>query len=189
MSQLRAILFALCVAATSSGAASSLVACAKQAQPGGEEVIDETLLAYLSQARALHHEADIAEDQSDVKGAIAALERLLAKAPPRVAPEVDEVMADTRARLGDLRSRLGEFDAGQRDVEEGLKKVPGVTYFRGHLLEVRGLIEERRAKALEAAKDSAGAAKSREAAMKAYEEAILIQEEVIKRGTKDGGKP
>jgi len=189
MSRLRTILFALCISATSASAAATFVACGKQPQQNGEEVIDETLLAYLSSARALHHEADIHEDQNDVKGAIGSLERLLAKPPPRVAPEVDEVLADTRARLGDLRSRLGDFEGGHREVEEGLKKAPGVTYFRGHLLEVRGLVEERRAKSLAAANDAAGAAKARENAMKAYEEAILIQEEVIKRGTLDGGKP
>ncbi len=187
MTRLRMMVCAVALSAASLSAG-MVMSCAKEG-PKGEEVIDETLLAYLSQARTLHHEADIKEDVNDIKGAIEALERLLAKQPPRVAPEVDEVMADTRARLGDLRSRLGDFDGGHRDVEEGLKKAPGVTYFRGHLLEVRGLIEERRAKALDAAKDTAGAAKAREAAMKAYEESIAIQEEVIKRGTADGGKP
>lgn len=177
----------------------SLVAlgCAKSDRPHGppsgasaspsEAVVDEALLAYLSSARALHHEADLFEDKNDLPGAIGALERLIAKTPPRRAPEVDEVIADTRARLGELRAEIGEFDAGQKDVELGLSAAPTVSYFRGHLLEVRGLIEEKRGKALAAKGDTVGASKAKELAMKAYEEAIAVQDQVIERGTRDGG--
>jgi tetratricopeptide (TPR) repeat protein len=175
-----------------------IVSCAKRGdRPGGprssasgapsEVVIDEALLAYLSKARALHHEADLFEDKQDLPGAVAALERLLAVPPPRRAPEVDEVIADTRARLGELRADLGDFDAGQKDVELGLASAPNVSYFRGHLLEVRGLIEEKRGKALAAKGDMEGASKAKELAMKAYEEAIAVQDEVIQRGATDGG--
>ena len=175
----------------------TLVACAKRDRPSGprpnasavpsELVIDEALLAYLSKARSLHHEADLFEDKGDLPGAIAALERLLAVPPPRRAPEADEVIADTRARLGELRAELGDFDAGQKDVELGLAAAPAISYFRGHLLEVRGLIEEKRGKALAAKGDTVGASKAKELAMKAYEEAIAVQDQVIDRGTRDGG--
>jgi tetratricopeptide (TPR) repeat protein len=174
-----------------------VTACAKRDRPGApkssvsgvssEIVVDEALLAYLSTARSLHHEADLFEDKNDIPGAIGALERLLAKTPPRRAPEVDEVLADTHARLGELRAELGEFDAGQKDVELGLAAAPSISYFRGHLLEVRGLIEEKRGKALAAKGDTAGATKAKELAMKAYEEAIAVQDQVIERGTRDGG--
>jgi tetratricopeptide (TPR) repeat protein len=162
----------------------------KSATPSSSEVVvDESLLAYLSQARSLHHEADLYEDKKDIPNAIGALERLLAKKPPKPGPEVDEVIADTHARLGELRSQLDDFDAAAKDVEQGLSFTPAISYFRGHLLEVRGLIEERRGKALAAKGDTSGASKAKEAAMKAYEEAITIQDEVIKRGTPDGGTP
>jgi tetratricopeptide (TPR) repeat protein len=163
--------------------------CAKRETAHGAhgEVVDEPLLAWLSMTRSLHHEADIQEDQGDLKGAVATLERLLAKAPPHRTPESDEVLADTHARLGDLRSRLGDFDAGMRDVDEGLKLVPNVSYYAGHLLEVRGMIEQRREEALAAKGDVDGASKAKERAMKAYEEAIAVQDEVIRRGTADGG--
>lgn len=168
--------------------APATLACARNGL-GTEAAIDEVLLAYLSQARAHHHEADLAEDAGDTKGAIAALERLLARPRPRQAPEIDEVVADTHARLGDLRSRLGDFDRAGDDVDRGLAVAPKISYFQGHLHEVRGLVEERRSKALAAKGDADGAAKARENAMKAYEEAIAIQGEVIKRGTQDGGAP
>jgi tetratricopeptide (TPR) repeat protein len=159
--------------------------CAKRESSRGVagEVIDEPLMAWLSSTRALHHEADIQEDKGELPAAIATLERLLAKAPPRKSPESDEVLADTRARLGDLRSRQGDFDAAMRDVDAGLGLVPKLSYYAGHLLEVRGVIEQRRSDALLAKGDADGGSKARERAMKAYEEAIAVQDEVIRRGT------
>ena len=129
--------------------------CAKQV--GSSEAVDDVLLAYLSNARSLHHEADLAEDGADLPKAVVALERLLAKPEPRKAPEIDEVIADTHARVADLQSRLGQFDAAARHVTDGLSRAPAVSYFRGHLFEVRGLVEERRAKALSAKGDTATA--------------------------------
>ena len=167
------------------------VGCNKQSaapQASDQTAIDEPILAYLSLARSLHHEADLAEDAGDVKGAIATLQRLFEKPPPRTAPEVDEIVADTRARLGDLESRLDDFDSASRDVESGLVSAPSISYFRGHLLEVRGLIEERREKALAAKGDVDGASKAREAAMKAFEDAISVQREVINRAGQRGGQ-
>jgi tetratricopeptide (TPR) repeat protein len=166
-------------------------ACAKresQRGPSGE-VVDEPLMAWLSITRALHHEADIQEDKGELKGAITALERLLAKAPPRKTPESDEVLADTRARLGDLRARAGDFDGAMKEIEAGLALVPRVSYYAGHLLEIRGTIEQRRGETLAAKGDVDGASKAKERAMKADEEAISVQDEVIRRGTGDGGAP
>ncbi len=178
------LLAAFALACSLAGAAG----CAKRESARGVagEVVDEPLLAWLSSTRALHHEADIQEDQGQLGGAIATLERLLAKAPPRKTPESDEVMADTRARLGDLRSRQGDFDAAMRDVDAGIALVPKVSYYAGHLLEVRGMIEQRRGDALVAKGDADGGSKAKERAMKAYEEAISVQDEVIRRGTTGG---
>lgn len=176
----------------------SLAACAKHGRSTGptggassvnQEIVDDVLLAYLSSARSIHHEADIQEDQGDVAGAIKTLERLTTQPPPRKGPEVDDVLAETYARLGDLRAQLGDFDAGEREIDVGLGLAPDVSYLRGHLLEVRGVIEEKRSKSLATKGDLAGAAKARDAAMAAYEAAIGIQDEVIRRGTADGGKP
>lgn len=181
-------LLSLCVAL---GLTLGGAGCAKheaQRGPSGE-VVDEPLMAWLSITRALHHEADIQEDRGDLKGATATLERLLAKAPPRKTPESDEVLADTRARLADLRSRSGEFDAAMKEIEAGLALVPRVSYYAGHLLEVRGLVEQRRGEALAAKGDVAGASKAKERAMQADEEAISVQDEVIRKGTADGGAP
>jgi tetratricopeptide (TPR) repeat protein len=178
---MRALLLALSLAI-----AAPAIGCAKQ--PGYGDAVDDVLLAYLSNARSLHHEADIKEDSGDIKGAVDALNRLLAKPEPRKAPEIDEVIADTHARLADLVSKTGDFTLATKHVDQGLGRAPSATYFRGHLLEVRGLVEERLAKDLATKGDAPGAAAAKDRAMKAYEEAIAIQDEVIKKGTStDGG--
>lgn len=159
-------------------------------------VVDPTLLAFLSRARAAHHVADIAEEQALPDKAIDALRGLvsgpLPGGSPPAAPEVREVLADTHARLADLESRRGLFEQAERDLASGLALAEETTYFRGHLFEVRGLVEERRGKALEAAgkPDEASAAKQR--ALEAFEQSMDIQAEVIRKavqpGTPEGGE-
>lgn len=150
----------------------------------GAPVVDPTLLAFLSKARAAHHDADLAEEGGDRSKAISVLSRLVAgpvpggAAPP---PEVAEVVADTRARLADLRSSLGDFDPAIVDVDAGLALAKENTHFRGHLFEVRGVVEERRSKALAQKGDAAGAEKARKDALAAFEKAIEIQDDVIAR--------
>jgi hypothetical protein len=139
-------------------------------------------MSFIGSARAAHHLADGREEQGDLAGAEAALGSLLdgPLPPKRDAAEVREVLADTRARLADLKSRRGDFDSALADIDRGLGHVPEASYFRGHLFETRGLVEERRTKALASQGDQAGAAKARERALTAFEEAMRIQQSVIK---------
>jgi tetratricopeptide (TPR) repeat protein len=170
------------------GAGSAELACA--CEPAAP-IVDPTLLAFLSKARAAHHNADLAEQAGDREAAVRALTRVIEGSRPGgdpPLPEVAEVMADTRARLADLRSALGDFDRALADVDEGLKLATGVSHFRGHLLEVRGVVEERRSKVLREKGDEAGGVKARDAALKAFEEAIEIQEQVISQALKEREK-
>jgi tetratricopeptide (TPR) repeat protein len=146
--------------------------------------IDPALLAFLSRARAAHHRADAFEEKNQLSRALEELGRILAGPQPRAAQpyaEVQEVLADTRARRADLRSRLGAYELALKDVEAGLALAPGPTYFRGHLFEVRGLVEERQSKALNEAGNHAAAAQARERALEAFEQAMKIQAEVIRK--------
>jgi hypothetical protein len=157
--------------------------------PGVESAsppIDAPVMAFLSAARALHHQADVREAEGDVPGAIAALERLVGLVAPR-AIEVDEVLADARARLAELRMDRGDVEGAEHDVEQGLARVQGPTYFRGHLLEVQGRAEEKRAATLADAGHSAEAAKTRARAVSLLEEAVHVQEQVIEHALADGG--
>jgi hypothetical protein len=150
--------------------------------------VDPALLAFLSRARAAHHAADAHEAKGDLAASARELEAIVnGSAPPgKDAPEVREVLADSLARLAELRARSDDFGAAERDVERGLALVPEPSYFRGHLVEVRGLVEERRSKALEAKGDAKGAAASRERALAAFQEAMRIQNDVIERAAPKG---
>jgi hypothetical protein len=163
----------------------SLAACSKKEPPSdcgaSERVVDPVLLAFLSQARSAHHIADLHEAENDVPAALRALQALTEAArPPGNPPEVDEVLADTHARSADLLSRAGRFDQAEVEVAAGLESAKAPTYFRGHLFEVRGLLLERREKALRGAGRGPEADLAREASLGAYEEAMKIQAAVIR---------
>jgi len=143
-------------------------------------VVDPVLLAFLSKARSAHHLADQHEAKEDHTAALRALEGLASEAtPPGAAPEVDEVLADTRARIADLLSQAGRFDQADAAITQGLTHAKTPTYFRGHLFEVRGLVEERREKALRGTGRGQEADQAHERSLDAYEAAMKIQAEVI----------
>jgi hypothetical protein len=151
--------------------------------------VDPILLAFLSRARAAHHVADDREADGDLTASAKPLEQLVAGPLPRVgsaelAPEVREVLADTFARLADLHSRQGAFERALEDVQRGLAQVREPNYFRGHLLETEGLVEERHAKALEKNGDQAAAAVIRNRAIELLERAMDVQSGVIERAPK-----
>jgi hypothetical protein len=145
---MRRILFAALVCALGLLALSG---CRQRTDERDQRPVDPALVAFLGRARAAHHRADLMEDRVELEQALAEL-RQVTEGPmaERTADfaEIREVLADTRARMADLESRLGRHDAAERDVAQGLELATEVTYFRGHLFEVRGLIEERRSRAL-----------------------------------------
>ena len=150
-------------------------------------VIDATLLAFLSRARAAHHAADQAEQAGDLARARRTLSELTAGPLPngRAMPaEVREVLADSRARLADLASRAGDFAAADAELRAGLELVPETSYFRGHLFEVSGLVDERRARELTARGDTNGASAANQRALESLERAMSIQAEVIRSATR-----
>jgi tetratricopeptide (TPR) repeat protein len=144
----------------------------------GPRVVDATLLAFLSKARAAHHAADLAVEDGDVDLAIAALEPIVTMAHPS-APEASEVIADTRARLADMESDLGRYDRAMQHIDAGLALATAPTHFRGHLLEMKGVVLERRYHTLDATGDTAGAAESKAKALDAFKSAIDVQDQVI----------
>lgn len=185
---LAALAFAGCAQRepTGSGQGAALCACPADGAP----VVDAPLLAFLSKARASHHEADLAEDGGDRVRAIGILDALVAgprPGGPTPAPEIAEVVADTRARLADLRSAGGDFDGAEADLVDGLRLAKAPTHFRGHLIEVRGVVQERRSKALRERGDLAGAERAKQDAIRSFEDAIEVGDEVISRALGDGG--
>ncbi len=185
----------------------AVASCAKRAPVATRAVceeatvVDTNLLSYLSAARARHHEANVREDDDDVPGAIAALEKLVAMPRPSAsatasapAPEIEEVLADARARLAELRVRANDVEGASRDVAEGLTHAPDTSYFRGHLLEVAGVVDEARAAAYADAGKPNEARAARARAVTSFQQAVSVQEAVIARTLdgrvrRDGGAP
>jgi hypothetical protein len=148
--------------------------------------IDTVLMAFLSIARALHHEADLAEERGDRGAAIDALQRLVSMPSPR-ATEADEVLADAHARLAELHLKANDLERAGMEVRAGLDRARDPTYFRGHLLEVGGLVEEVRAGALADGGHRDEAARARTRAIQMFEDSVRIQQKVIERALSDGG--
>ncbi|NUO51315.1 MAG: hypothetical protein HOV80_20865 [Polyangiaceae bacterium] len=145
----------------------------------GKVAVDTKLVAFLSKARAANHAADLAIAKGDRRGAITQLLRVTEGPRPTLSPEVVEVLADAHARLAELWSEEGEFVEASREVEDGLELATEVTLFRANLFMARGIVEERRMKALEAKGDEKGAAAARDAALQALDTAMTLQERVI----------
>lgn len=190
----RMVALALVLAALAGCAKSSPADGRPDCACAGEPVVDAVLLAFLSKARAAHHQADLAEEKGDRAQAITVLEGLVRGSRPpgprgALPPEAAEVLADTFARLADLESQAADFPAAMRDVNEGLALAVTPTHFRGHLFEIQGVVQERRAKALDAAGDKAGAEEAKTRALAAFETAIKIQDQVIDHALsgRDGG--
>jgi hypothetical protein len=156
----------------------------------GAPAVDTEIMAFLSEARALHHQANLAEEDGDLAVAIHAMDRLVTARiphPERKTPEIEEVLADAYARLAELRLKKGDLDPAALAVKSGLEHVAEATYFRGHLVEVQGLIEESRAAQLADAGRPVEAKQARDRAIQLLEEVVKIQDEVIRRSlTKDG---
>ena len=166
-------------------------ACSRHHGSVGEKAVDTEIMAFLSEARALHHQANLAEEGGELENAIGAIDRLVAARrphPERTTPEVEEVLADAYARLAELKLKKGELDPARAAVGRGLGHAEGATYFRGHLIEVQGLVEEARAEQLKDAGRPEEAKRAREHAVELLEEVVRIQDQVIQRSLAgDGG--
>jgi tetratricopeptide (TPR) repeat protein len=182
MTRLRLVLLALSVLAL---AVALAVGCdrPKNGESDTTQVVDMELMAFLSEARALHHQANLKEESGDLPGAAAAMQRLVAARRPHdgKTPEVQEVLADAYARLAELQLRQNALAPAADAIKTGLVYAPEPTYFRGHLVEVEGLVEEARAASLADAGKPEEAARAREKAIQLLEEVVRIQDQVIQR--------
>jgi tetratricopeptide (TPR) repeat protein len=157
----------------------------------GGTAVDLDLMAFLSEARALHHQANVKEEAGDIAGAIAAMQQLVRASRPHPderLPEIDEVLADAYARLAELQVRAHDVDSATASIREGMTYAPDPTYFRGHLLEVAGIAEETRASLLADAGKAQEAAQARARALASLQQAVDVQEQVITRAIGDAGR-
>jgi hypothetical protein len=179
------------------GSAAGVVSCAEtesqRSEPAidcgvGRPVVNTALLAFLSKAKSAHHQADLAEEDGDLGAAVSALAQLIDGPVPggdKPAPEAREVLADTLARMAELESSRARFEEGIRMIDRGLVLAVERTHFRGRLMEVRGVVEQRLHDRLRDDGDDTGAKAAKERAIAAFQEAIAIQDEVIQNSLGD----
>jgi tetratricopeptide (TPR) repeat protein len=146
-----------------------------------KQAVSPELLAFLSKARAAHHNADLLEAKEDLLGASDAVRRIVTGPRPSVSPELEEVLADAHARLADLESRRGDFEEALAQIDRGLGLAKELSHYRGHLFETKGVVHERWMVAHEKAGNEEKAASERALALAAFEQAIEIQDEVIRK--------
>ena len=185
---------AILIASVTAGAL-LLARCDRQVEPPAASddaaVVDTELLAFLSLARSHHHEATILEQSGDKRGAIDALRKITTAPKPHAGeklPEVEEVLADAYARISDLELEIKDSENARKDVETGLRHAPDSTYFRGHLLEVYGVVEQTRAAELADAGQDGAAAEASAHALTLLRQAVDVQEGVIGRALDGGAK-
>jgi hypothetical protein len=145
--------------------------------------VDTRLMAFLSRARAAHHLADLKEDAEPAQAVNALLSVLDGPLPQTLGTtptEVREVMADTQARIAELLSREKHFSQALDRITAALELVPETNYFRGHLFETRGLVEQRQADELRAHGNLGEAEVATARALQAFEMAMHIQAAVIR---------
>jgi hypothetical protein len=187
----RFLVVALVLGALAGGCARGDRPTMHHAPVDGGVAIDTEVMAYLSMARAIHHEANLKEDD-DVPGAIAALDRLTAAKSPHAGqrvPEIEDVLADTYARVAELHLRQGALAKAKESVAAGLTHAPEASYFRGHLLEVGGITEESRAAELRDAGRPGEAAAAKARALELLHQAVLVQERVVRESLAGDATP
>lgn len=145
--------------------------------------IDATLMAFLSRARVAHHLADLKEDAEPAQAINALLSLVSGPIPQTLGTtptEAREVLADTQARLADLLSREKQYRGALDRIATALELVPEPSYFRGHLFETRGLVEQRQAHDLMARGETGPSEAAKVRAIRAFETAMQIQAGVIR---------
>ncbi len=135
---------------------------------------DELLLIQLSEARALHHRADLHLLDGDTKAAIDDVKEVLRIRFPMGNADGEDTLLDAHGRLARLLLIPGGEEAERQafaQIEAGRKLATRDSFFRAHLESVAAEIYEARAKRQS---DPAAAKEARKEAIRALERAIAI---------------
>jgi hypothetical protein len=120
-----------------------------------ENALTEGLMIALGQARNYHHKADLLLRAGKIDEAAAAVEAVLKIAFPAEAPESEDVILDTHARLAKLRLLQKRPDDALSLVDEGIAMSTRDSFFLANLHTVRGEVFESKATAAEPGSDEA----------------------------------
>lgn len=140
------------------------------------EVIDQSLMVALAQAKNFHHKAKVYMADGNLAQATASVREILSLAFPKGAPEADDVQNDARALLAKLLVSQNQLDEAAKTIEDGLAHSPRESFFVANLYTVQGEIHEARAAGFDAAGEAGKASgiDERRAAIASYDRSIQI---------------
>ena len=144
-----------------------------------ENALSEALMLSLGQARNYHHKADLLVSVGKLDEAADAVAKVLEIAFPAKAPESEDVLSDTRARLAKLRVMQDRLDEAMTLVDEGISASSRESFFLANLYTVRGEIFE--AKARVAEPNSQEAREAKLDAIKAFDASIQINKPLLEK--------
>ena len=144
-----------------------------------ENALSEELMVSLGQARNFHHKADLLLRSGKTEEAAAAVEAVLAIRFPPEAPETEDVILDTHARLAKLRILQGQLEGAMSLVDEGIALSTRDSFFLANLHTVRGEVFEATANAAEP--NSEAAKQATIDAISAFDASIKINEGLLEK--------
>lgn len=144
-----------------------------------ENALSEALMISLGQARNYHHKADLLLRSGKTEEAAAAVEAVLAISFPPEAPESEDVILDTHARLAKLRILQGQLEGALSLVDEGIAISTRDSFFLANLHTVRGEVFEATANAAEPKSEAAKQATID--AISAFDASIKINERLLEK--------
>jgi hypothetical protein len=141
--------------------------------------LDETTMAVLNTARALHHEADVYESAGDYNAASQAIERVLAlHIPPSVA-EAEDIRVDAWGRLAEIALEADDPDRALAHANAGLQDSHRESVLRARLYVVKGRALRALADRAARSADTTTADARRREAIDALETSIQINQRVL----------
>jgi tetratricopeptide (TPR) repeat protein len=169
----------------------ALASCGKESTPTSsegavrtelaepEDALSEALMLSLSQARNYHHKADLLFREGKIDEAAQAVEKVLSIAFPGDAPESEDVILDTHARLAKLRILQARLDDALSLVDKGIASSTRDSFFLANLYTVRGEVFE--AKAMAAEPNSEEARQATIEAIAAFDASIQINNGLLEK--------
>lgn len=144
-----------------------------------ETALSEELMLCLGQAKNFHHKADVLLSDGKLDEAADEVENILAIPFPTNAPESEDALLDTRARLAKLRIAQDRLDDALELVDEGIRTTERKSFFLANLHTVRGEVFEARSKSFEPGSDEANRAKLE--AIGAFDTSIQINNTLLEK--------
>lgn len=153
---------------------------------GSSREIDETTMAILMTARALHHEADVYESAGDFAAAGTAIERVLALRIPQGVLEAEDIRMDAWGRLGEISLMADDPERALAHANTGLRDSRRDSVLQARLYVVKGRALRALAQRAVTAGEPTAAESRRREALDALETSIQINQRVLGR-LLDGG--